>query len=406
MQTFSPSQTQAIRRAAARHEPDMVQFLRELIAIPSESGQERAVIQRIAGEMESVGFDEVDIDPMGNLLGRIGDGRRVVAIDTHVDTVGVGNLSEWARDPYGAVLEDGIIYGRGASDQKGPMASMVYAGKMIKALGLEDDYTLYIVATVQEEDCDGLCWQYIVNEDGVRPDVVVITEPTNLNVYRGHRGRIEIEVSTKGKSCHASAPERGVNAVCNMMPVIQEIVQLNERLKHDPFLGKGTVAVTHIGCDTPSLNAVPSHCSIYLDRRLTAGEDRELAVREVEDAVRRAGIEASVTVPRYNKPGYTGLVYETEKYFPSWVVAEEHPAVQTAVGTYRELFDSEPHVGRWVFSTNAVSITGMYGIPSVGFGPGDEIYAHTVDEQMPVEQLVKAAAFYAAFPKQFVQHGG
>jgi putative selenium metabolism hydrolase len=399
---LSQAQIQAVHDAAKKYESNMVKFLQEIIAIPSESSQEKEVVERIAEEMKAVGFDEVIIDPMGNLIGRIGSGSEIIAIDTHVDTVGIGNLDEWERDPYAAVLEDGIIYGRGTSDQKGPMASMVYAGKMIKELDLLDDYTLYMVATVQEEDCDGLCWQYIVNEVGIRPDVVVITEPTNLGVYRGHRGRMEIGITTSGKSCHASAPERGVNAIYKMNPIINEIEKLNERLKEDEFLGKGTVAVTYIECDTPSFNAVPPRCYIHLDRRLSRGETKEIAVQEVEDAVKRAGIEAEVNVPMYDRPSYTDLSYPTEKYFPTWVLEEDHIAIQSGVKTFEALFDEPARVDKWVFSTNAVSITGMYDIPSVGFGPGNEIYAHTVDEQMPVEQLVKAAAFYATFAKQYV----
>lgn len=400
-EVFSADQIQAVQQEVKKYEADIVRFLQELIAIPSESAGEKKVIERIAEEMKSVGFDEVKIDPMGNLLGRIGNGKKIVAIDTHVDTVGIGNRDEWARDPYAAVLEDGIIYGRGASDQKGPMASMVYAGKIIKELDLLDDYTLYMVASVQEEDCDGLCWQYIINEDQLKPEVVVITEPTNLNVYRGHRGRMEIGVTTTGKSCHASAPERGVNAIYKMTPIIEEIQKLNDALREDDFLGKGTITVTYVECDTPSFNAVPPRCYIHLDRRLSRGETKEVALQEVEAAVKRAGVEAEVIVPTYARPSHTGLVYETEKYFPTWVLEADHLAVQSAVNTYEALFDSKPKVDKWVFSTNAVSITGMYGIPSVGFGPGDEIYAHTVDEQMPVDHLLKAAAFYAMFAKQY-----
>jgi len=237
------------------------------------------------------------------------------------------------------------------------------------------------------------------------PDVVVITEPTNLGVYRGHRGRMEIGVATTGKSCHASAPERGVNAIYKMNPIIQEIEKLNDRLREDEFLGKGTVAVTYVECDTPSFNAVPPRCYIHLDRRLSRGETKESAVQEVQDAVRRAGVEAEVSVPMYDRPSYTGLSYPTEKYFPTWVLEEDHVAIQAGVKTYETLFNEPARVDKWVFSTNAVSITGMFGIPSVGFGPGNEIYAHTVDEQMPVDQLVKAAAFYATFSKQYVQIG-
>lgn len=402
MSALSQEQIQAVHAAAKQYEPNIVKFLQDIIAIPSESSEEKEVVARIAQEMEAVGFDEVKIDPMGNLMGRIGNGSKIIAIDTHVDTVGIGNRDEWARDPYAATLEDGIIYGRGASDQKGPMSSMVYAGKMIKELDLLDDYTLYMVATVQEEDCDGLCWQYIVNEVGIKPDVVVITEPTNLNVYRGHRGRMEIGVTTTGKSCHASAPERGDNAIYKMKPIIDEIEKLNDQLKDDDFLGKGTIAVTYIECDTPSFNAIPPRCYIHLDRRLSRGENEESSVNEVKEAVKRAGVEAEVTVPMYKRPSYTGLEYETKKYFPTWVLEEDHIAIQAGAKTYESLFGEKPFIDKWVFSTNAVSITGMYDIPSVGFGPGNEIYAHTVEEQMPVDHLIKAAAFYATFAKQYV----
>jgi putative selenium metabolism hydrolase len=381
----------------------MVRFLRELIAIPSESCQEGRVIQHIQQEMQSVGFDEVLIDPMGNILGRIGHGNTILAIDAHVDTVGVGNLTQWSHDPYEGKLENGIIYGRGAADQEGAIPAMVYGAKIIKDLGLEDDYTLYIVGTVQEEDCDGLCWQYIVNEVGIRPECVVITDSTDCRVLRGHRGRMEIGVTTTGVSCHASAPERGENAIYKMTAVVQEIEQLNARLKSHDFLGKGTIAVTYIDCKTPSFNAVPDQCYIHLDRRLTVGDTKESAVEEVREAIRRAGVEADVMVPVYNTPSYTGNVYETEKYYPTWMTDNEHLAVRSARTTYERLF-GEPvaQAGRWTFSTNGVSLSGLLGISCVGFGPGKEQHAHSVDDQVEVAQLVKAAAFYAAFPSIYL----
>ena len=187
-----------ILKAAQKNERHVARFLRELIAIKSLSSQEEQVILRIKKEMEECGYDEIKIDGMGNILGRIGHGKHVVALDAHVDTVDVGNSLNWTIDPFKGAEKDGIIYGRGACDMKGALASIVYGGKIIKELGLEDDYTLYVVGSVQEEDCDGLCWQYIINEDKLWPDVVVIAEPTNLAVYRGHRGRMEIEVTYKG----------------------------------------------------------------------------------------------------------------------------------------------------------------------------------------------------------------
>jgi putative selenium metabolism hydrolase len=378
----------------------MVRFLRDLVAIPAESSQEGPVIQRIREEMLKVGFDEIRIDPMGNILGRIGSGSKVIMMDAHTDTVGVGDPKEWAWDPYKGKVEDGYIYGRGSSDQRGGMASMVYAAKIIKDLDLSGDYTLWIVGSVLEEDCDGLSWIYILKEDGIRPDCVVLTEPTNCRVYRGHRGRMEIEVHMRGRSCHASAPERGDNPVYKMASLIAEVEKLNTRLKNDPFLGKGTIAITEIRSLTPSLCAVPGSCSIHLDRRLTAGETLESAVAEVKALPSAAGAE--VEVLEYTRPSYTGLVYPMQKYYPTWVLEENHPLVQAAVSAYTTLHGEPPIVNKWVFSTNGVGSMGTMGVPTIGFGPGEEDVAHSVIERIPIEHLVQAAEFYAAFPLAYV----
>jgi putative selenium metabolism hydrolase len=397
--------SEKILEQAKLYEAEMARFLRELIAIPSESCQEGRVIQHIHQEMLKVGFDEVRVDPMGNLIGRIGSGKTILAIDAHVDTVGIGNIDQWKYDPYEGKFENGIVYGRGAADQEGAIPAMVYGAKIIKDLHLEGDYTLYLVGSVQEEDCDGLCWQYIIHEDKIRPECVVITDSTDCHVRRGHRGRMEIGVTTEGVSCHASAPERGVNAISKMTKIISEVEKLNDQFQEHEFLGKGTIAVTYIDCQTPSLNAIPDRCYIHLDRRLTVGDTKESAVQEVKAAIHQAGVEAKVTVPVYNKPSYTGLVYEIEKYFPTWFMAQNHISVQSATDTYQHLFgETVEQVGSWVFSTNGVSIAGMFGIPCVGFGPGKEEHAHSVDDQVAVEQLVKSAAFYAAFPSFYMQH--
>lgn len=393
-----------ILAAARRNESQVAGFLRDLIAIKSLSSQEEDVIHRVEEEMERCKFDEITIDPMGNILGRIGKGKHVIAFDAHVDTVDVGNPANWAVDPFKGAMKDGVIYGRGACDMKGALASIVHGGKLIRELGLEDDYTLYVVGSVQEEDCDGLCWQYIINEDKLRPEVVVITEPTNLAVYRGHRGRMEIEVRTKGISCHGSAPERGVNAVYKMAPIVQDIEKLNERLTGEPFLGKGTVTIAEIRSTSPSLCAVADSSTIHLDRRLAATDTLESAVREIESlpSVRRA--EAEVVVLDYAVPSWKGLTYPTKKYYPTWLLPAEHPLLQNGVKTFESLFSEKPVVGRWVFSTNGVAVMGMHNVPCIGFGPGNEIYAHMATEQIPIEHLVKASAWYAAFPSLYVSH--
>jgi putative selenium metabolism hydrolase len=398
--------TQAdIARLATRYTPDIVQFLREMIAIPSESAEEQGVIARARAELERVGFDEVTVDGLGNILGRMGGGPIVIALDAHLDTVGVGDPSTWTRDPYKGELRDGIVFGRGAGDQEAGFAASVYGALIAKELGLLDGCQLWVTGTVMEEDCDGLCWQYIIRERVLRPDVVVITEPTNLGVYRGHRGRMEMEVRTQGRSAHGSAPERGVNAVYKMAPIILEVEQLNEWLREtaDPMLGKGSVTISDIRATSPSLCAVADSCTIHLDRRLTRGETLESAVAQVAslESVRRAG--ATVTVLDYARASYTGLTYPTKKYYPTWFLEEDHPAVVAAAQAAEQALGATPRLGHWGFSTNGIATCGMFGVPTVGFGPGDEIHAHSPEDQCPVEHLTAAARFYAAFPQAFLR---
>ena len=350
-----------ILEKANDYEKDMTKFLRDMVRIPSESAEEKKVIERIKQEMIKVGFDKVSIDPMGNLFGQIGHGKHIIAMDGHIDTVGIGEIKNWTFDPYEGYEDEETIGGRGASDQEGGMASMVYAGKIIKDLKLEDDYTLLITATVQEEDCDGLCWQYIIEEDKVTPEFVVITEPTSCRIYRGHRGRMEIKVSTHGISCHGSAPERGDNAIFKMAPILLEVQELNKRLKNDPFLGKGTMTVSQVYFSSPSRCAVADGCSISIDRRLTHGETYLSALEEIRElpAVKAAG--AIVEMYTYERPAYTGLVYPTQAYFPTWVLEEDHVVCQSTVEAYQKLFKKDPIVDKWTFSTNGVSIMGILG---------------------------------------------
>ncbi|APH15165.1 peptidase M20/M25/M40 family protein [Clostridium sporogenes] len=392
-----------ILKLAGKYKSEMSKFLRDMATIPSESCDEKGVILRIKEEMEKVGFDKVEIDPMGNVLGYIGHGKHVIAMDAHIDTVGVGDKNLWNYDPYEGYEDDEIIIGRGVTDQEGGMASMVYAGKIIKDLGLEDNYTLIVTGTVQEEDCDGLCWQYIINEDKIKPEFVVITEPTSLNIYRGHRGRMEIKVITHGVSCHGSAPERGDNAIFKMAPILNELRALNENLKDDEFLGKGTLTVSEIFFSSPSRCAVADGCTISVDRRLTDGETWEYAIQQIKNLPAVKAAKAEVEMYSYERPSYTDLVYPTECFFPTWVLKEDHPICETAVKCYKDLFESEPKVDKWTFSTNAVSIMGRYGIPCIGFGPGHEDQAHAPNERTWKEELVKAAAMYALIPITYVK---
>lgn len=396
-----------INDLSQKYEKDMVCFLRDIVKIPSESCEEEQVILRIKREMEKVGFDRVEIDKMGNVIGYIGKGARLIAFDAHIDTVGIGLRENWEFDPYEGYETDAEIGGRGTSDQKGGMASMVYAGKIMKELNLvPDDITVAMVGTVQEEDCDGLCWQYLIKEHGLKPDFVVSTEPTDGKIYRGHRGRMEIKVEVKGVSSHGSAPERGQNAIFDMARILHDLENLHLRLKTDPFLGKGSLTVSQIFHSSPSRCAVADGCTISIDRRLTAGEDAELALGQIRElpSVNAIRDRVEVSMYTYDRPSWTGLQYPTDCYFPTWTIPEDHILCRSAVESYSSLFDAEPCVDKWTFSTNGVSIMGMFNIPVIGFGPGKEKEAHAPNEKTWKADLVRCCALYAALPEIYYKN--
>ncbi len=384
-----------IYRLAEKYRDYTAENLSRLVKIKSLSKEEKDVQQELFRQMKEAGFDEVKIDGLGNVIGRIGNGKKILAIDGHMDTVDFGNLKNWDFDPLSGEVKEGFVHGRGSVDQEGGPASFVTSGRILKELGFDKDMTVYFVGSVMEEDCDGLCWKYIIEEEGIRPDFVISTEPTNLNIYRGHRGRMEIEVSFYGVSAHGSAPERGKNAIYMASKAALEIEKLNERLAYDEFLGKGSVTISEFVSGSPSLCAVSDFAKIHLDRRLTWGETKEIAVKEIEDIVE--GLNAKVEVLYYKEKAYTGLEYGMEKYYPTWKMPENHPVVKTGVKAYENLFGEKPLVDKWTFSTNGVTINGIYGIPMIGFGPGNEVLAHAPNEKVPVDDLVKASAFYAAF---------
>ena len=429
-----------IKEAAQAYLPAMTKFLRDLIAIPSESCEEEGVIKRTIQEMEALGFDKAEIDPEGNALGWMGEGEKIIAFDGHIDTVGIGNIANWQHDPYKGYETDDIIYGRGGSDQEGGVVSAVYGARIMKDLNLiPEGYRILVVASVQEEDCDGLCWQYIHKEDGVTPEFVVSTEPTDGGIYRGHRGRMEIRVDVRGVSCHGSAPERGDNAIYKMADILQDVRALNENAatdadeikglvkmldpKYNPehyedarFLGRGTITASQIFYTSPSRCAVADSCAVSLDRRMTAGETWDSCLEEIRNlpACQKYAKDVKVSMYMYDRPAWTGLKYETECYFPTWINKETAAHVQALADAHKALFGPErigsesamhlrhrPLIDKWTFSTNGVSIQGRYGIPCVGFGPGAEPQAHAPNEITWKQDLVTCAALYAAVPMNY-----
>ena len=393
-----------IKQRVEENRNQIIQFMRDICAIPSTDSLIGPVGERIQQELTGLGFEEVRFDKMGNTFGRIGNGPRVLVYDSHIDTVGVGDIQSWEWDPFTGKIEDGNLYARGACDEKGSTPGMIYGLAIARDLGLLDGYTVYYFGNM-EEWCDGIGPNAFVEVDPqVRPDFVVIGEPTKMRVYRGHKGRIELKITATGRSAHAATHYRGDNAVYKMHTLISEIRELDHRMRFGmfshPVLGHASITVTDAVARTNSLNAVPNQFTIFIDHRLTLSEPREVALNTVRGLVADyLSDEIIVEELFYDEPSYTGFRFPLSKFYPAWFLDESHPFVQAGQHTIKDLWGQNRELGTWDFSTNGTYWAGKAGIPSIGFGPGDEIYAHTINEHVPLQDVVDATAFYALLPK-------
>lgn len=390
----------AIQAAVQKERNAIIRFLREICAIPSMDSQIGPVGERVQAEMGKLGFDKVWFDAMGNTVGKIGNGERVLVYDSHIDTVGIGDPDEWEWDPFEGKIEDGVLYARGACDEKGSTPGMIYGLAIARRHGLLEGWTAYYFGNM-EEWCDGIAPHAFVEHEGIRPDFVVIGEPTKMQIYRGHKGRVEMKAIAKGKSAHAASNHLGDNAIYKVLPLLEGISRLEPELGDHPFLGHGKITVTDIHVETPSINAVPNECTVYIDRRMTFGEDMDMVIEQVQQLIpqanRRAG-DVTLEMLYYDEPSYTGFVFPVEKYFPAWALDENAPLVQAGQMARKLIGLPDAPSGKWDFSTNGIYWRGKAGIPSIGFAPGDEVTAHTVLDSVPLMDVVKSTEFYAVLP--------
>ncbi|GAA0181613.1 YgeY family selenium metabolism-linked hydrolase [Clostridium sediminicola] len=372
-------------------ESELIKFAQDIVRIKSYTGQEEELAMFVKGKMIELGYDDVIVDKLGNVIGVIGNGETKVLYDSHIDTVEVNDAEEWSVDPFGGEIIDGKIYGRGAADMKSGVAATVYAGYAIKKLGLDKGKTVYISTSVMEEDYEGKAITHFVEEYNIRPDYVIICEPSSLNLALGHKGRAVFKVDIEGVAAHGSAPEKGVNAIYKMKTIIDRVEELGKK-----FMGmegeKGALALTKIESEAVSINAIPDKCSVYLDRRLVKGEDKTFIDKEMETLL--DGIDATWDI--FNKTGktWTGEDLILHSFLPCWEIDKENKLVKASLNAFEELNGKTPRMFKWDFCTNGVGTAGNMGIPTIGFGPADPKLAHTRDENCPIADIIKACEFY------------
>lgn len=368
----------------------LIAFTQSLVRERSLSGQERAVVELILAEMRALGFDRAWADVNGSAIGMVEGASTgpTLLLDGHCDTVGIAPGSHWTRDPFGAEIEDGCLYGRGVADMKGALAAMLHAAASVDRARLAG--RVVVSATVVEEVMEGVSLRAVM--DAVRPDYVVIGEATELALNRGGRGRAEIQLETLGQPAHSSSPQLGINAVHRMLPVVSAIERLP--LQQHPIVGEALLVLTDIISDPyPGHSVVPSRCRVTYDRRLLPGETPESVLGAIMSLPEAAQADLVATLAEGEHATYTGQMLRGQKFFPAWILEESHPLVESA-SRGLQAAGLAPRLGAYRFCTNAAYSAGVAGVPTVGFGPGSEGDAHVVDERLELRALIAAARGY------------
>jgi putative selenium metabolism hydrolase len=380
----------------------LLNFVRNLVRIPSFPGDEGAVAQLIMDEMRRLAYDDVWMDDAGNVIGRLGPAQGpALMFNSHMDTVEVSDPDAWTMDPWGGEVREGRMYGLGACDMKAGLAATVHGAALLARRDVALHGPILVACVGLEEPSEGTGTRVLFEEDGLAPDWVVIAEPSDLQVVRGQRGHVEMTLSVKGRSAHSSAPELGDNAIYGASRLIFGLEILADRLMDDPFLGPGVLVVTAMRSHAVSRNAIPHRCDMILDRRLTVGETEAMALLEVQRVIAREGIDAQVRVIEEEVQTHTGKVFPVRRASLPWALEERHPLVRAMVQAARAV-DLRPGLTRWHFATEGAYSAAVAQVPTVGFGPGDPARAHTVDECVALRQVTAAARAYAALGQQLL----
>jgi putative selenium metabolism hydrolase len=367
----------------------LISFAQELVRERSISGEEQTIVAKIAAEMKALGFDNVWVDAYGSAIGLIHGEKpgKTLLLDGHCDIVDA-RADDWKHDPFAAVIDDGYLYGRGVADMKGALAAMIHAAASIDRSKIAG--TVAVSATVMEEIMEGMALQQVMND--LKLDGVIIGEATNFSLNRAGRGRAEIVVETIGKSAHSSSPQAGLCAVHEMLRLMAAVEAIP--LPSSPEMGKAQICLTDIVSEPfPGHSVVPNRCRVSYDRRLVAGETPESVMAAIQSLPELKDILFSVKILDGEEKTYTEKNLTGLKFFPAWAFAEDHPLVTASLAGLRTS-GFTPSFGAFGFCTNGAYSAGIAGIPTIGFGPGTEQDAHTVDERIRVRDIERAADGY------------
>lgn len=379
-------------------EDEVIILCRKLIQAKSYSGEEGKIAEILKVFYDNHDFDEVKIDSYGNIIGCIKGkrpGKRLL-FDGHMDTVPVQDESKWKHRPFDAEICDGRIYGRGSTDMKGAVAAMANAAADF-ARDCNKDFPgeIYVAGVVHEECFEGIAARSI--SQLVKPDYVIIGEASNLNVKIGQRGRGEIKVETFGVPAHSANPEKGINAVYAMCKLVEAIRTIKPN--HHNILGDGILELTDIKSSPyPGASVVPEYCVATYDRRLLVGETKESVLAPIQKMIDKLMAEddtlkAKVSFAQGSEHCYTGNEIVGERFFPGWLFDKNETFIEDVVKELKNM-GFHPEITQYNFCTNGSHYAGEAGIPTIGMGPSIESLAHTIDEYIEIDQLLKVTKCY------------
>ncbi len=377
--------------------PNVSKFLCDMIKIPSLSGSETNIITRIKKEMVKCLFDNIYIDRIGNIIGRIGNGKKIILMEAHIDVVDALSLNLWKNEPFNGIIRNGRIYGRGAADQKGAIAAMLYSAYILKKLNLLGNYSLFIAGTVMFEKCPGIGLEHLIGNEKLNPNCVIITAPTNLNIHIAQKGHLQLKLSVYGKSSHSGLGELSKSAIYKNLQILQVIKKINQKLKSDKYTGKNKISVTGVVTKNPEEYTIPSLCEIYLDFQLSPNMTKNNALNQIKKYFNKfSNIEIDIT--KYNGYSYKEYKILYEKYLPGWHIEKKSKLIRIAEDTYKLIYNKAPQFSFWQIPTSGSISMGKFKIPTLGFGPGNVKDIHTENESISIEQIRKSMLFYIFFP--------